>query len=89
MTVIPFIQPPASPFSFIATLDGEQYTCTVPWNVFGQRYYLNVFTLDGTRVLTIALVSGTDAFPINLIRGYFVNSIFTWSDVNQQFTITP
>lgn len=83
-TTINFVQPSNAPFQFIATLDGQQYTCTVTWNVFGQRYYLNIFTLDGTRILTIALVA-----LINLVKGYFVTSTLVWSSVNQTFTIMP
>lgn len=42
--------------NFMPTLDGKQYNCTVTWNLGGQRYYLNVFTLSGDRVLSIAIV---------------------------------
>lgn len=45
-----------APFSFNPTLDGQVYAATVTWNVFGQRWYLNVTQLDGTPVFTLPLI---------------------------------
>jgi hypothetical protein len=44
------------PFSFSPQLDGVQYNATVTWSLFGQRWYLNLVALDGTPILTTALV---------------------------------
>ena len=35
------------PFSFQPTLDGQVCTVTVTWNLFGVRYYLNLYAPDG------------------------------------------
>lgn len=39
-------------FHFTPTLDGTQYIATVPWNLFGQRYYITIAQQDGTPVVT-------------------------------------
>jgi hypothetical protein len=51
-----FVQPPASLFQFSPTLDGATYNAIISFNAFAQRYYLNLFSPDGTRLLTRALV---------------------------------
>jgi len=44
-------------FTFQPIIGGQQYTATVTWNVFGQRYYLNLYDLAGQLILSTALVS--------------------------------
>jgi hypothetical protein len=39
------------------TLDGTDYNVTVTWNVSAQRYYINVYGIDGTWIITVPLVS--------------------------------
>ena len=41
--------------NFMPTLDGKVHNCTVTWNLGGQRYFLNVFTLGGDRILSVAI----------------------------------
>lgn len=56
MTTLVLFQPsPLAPFSFIATLDGQQYSVSVAWNLFGQRWYVTVSTLAGAVVLSEGL----------------------------------
>jgi len=94
-TYVNFYQPSNAPFQFQATLDGVSYTCTVPWNLFGQRYYLTVSTLDGTVVVNLPLIGSPlnpNALPnvdINLVRGYFQTSTLVWREDNSQFEINP
>lgn len=52
MATFPFVQPPSSPFTFQPTLDGAQYTGVVTWSLFGRRYYLDLYQLNGARVFT-------------------------------------
>ena len=35
------------PFQFLPTLDKQQYSVTTTWNMFGQRWYINVYSLSG------------------------------------------
>ena len=67
MTVIPFLPSATQPFEFQPTLDGIQYTAFVKWNVFGRRYYLELYQLDGARVLTTALIGSPNDADINLV----------------------
>ena len=55
-TFFEFIPSAVSPFSFQPTLDGTVYQVTVTWNLFGQRYYANCYTLDGTLVFSLPLI---------------------------------
>lgn len=52
-TYVPFRPTPSAPFKFSAVLDGDTYDVTVTWNLFGQRWYVNVYQLDGTLVVAI------------------------------------
>ena len=67
---VPSKVPPA-PF-FNATLDGSIYTITILWNLFAQRYYVQVQSLDGTIILYTALVGspiGIDVSALSWANG--------------------
>lgn len=55
-TYFPFTPSTRSAPQFQPTLDGSQYSVTVTWSLFGQRYYLNVYTLAGVLVVCIPLI---------------------------------
>lgn len=57
-----------SPYSFQPTLDGDVYNCTVTWNLFGARYYLNVNATDGTLVVSRGLVASPVGVAIQNIQ---------------------
>lgn len=48
-----------SVYQFQPTLDGQTYNVTVPWSLFGQRYYLQVADLSGNIIVYEAL-AGSD-----------------------------
>lgn len=48
-------------FTFQPALDGSTYTCVVTWNLFGQRYYVNLYDLDGTLVVCLPLIGSVTA----------------------------
>jgi hypothetical protein len=82
-TIYPFQPSAQAPFQFQPTLDGDVYQCTVTWNLFrgGQGstspYYLNIYALDGTLVVSRALV----ASPV----GVAVQNLF-WANGNAYAT---
>lgn len=88
-TVYPFTPNVSSPFQFQPTLDGITYTVLVTWNVTAQRYYLNLYGLDGARVATIALVGSPSDSDINLVQGYFTASTLVFRQDSQQFEVLP
>jgi hypothetical protein len=54
-TLVDFTPSTLAPFQFQATLAGAQYTVTVLWNIFGQRYYIRIADLSGNVILYRAL----------------------------------
>lgn len=89
MTTYVFAPTPTAPYQFQPTLDGAQYTANVTWNVFGQRWYLNVYQLDGTLVCAVALVGSPDDYDINLVGGYFTTSTLVFRQSSQNFEVNP
>ena len=60
-TIIPFIPSNIILPTFTATLDGDDYTVKVTWNVSAQRFYLNLYAQDGTWVTTVPLIQSPPA----------------------------
>ena len=88
-TVTPFTPTSNQAFQFNPTLDGVVYTCSVTWNLSGQRWYLNIYTLQGVLVLSRALIASPPGQPINLLFGYFFTSTMVFWDSSQTFQVTP
>lgn len=53
-----------APFSFQPTLNGSVYNATVPWLLFGRRYYLNLASLNGTVLWFGAIVGSPSGIAI-------------------------
>lgn len=88
MAIIHFSPSPLSPFQFNATLDGQQYVVIVTWNIFGQRWYLNIYTTNGDLVLSKANI-GSRNTDINQIQGYFSTSALVYRTASGNFEINP
>ena len=84
--VFAFAPSNSSPFTFQPPLDGRQYTAVVTWNVFGERYYVNLYTLQGVRVFTVAMVGSPNDYDINLAGGYFASVLVYRADL-QRFEV--
>lgn len=65
-----FLPTTVAPYTFQPTLDGLEYTGIVTWNLFGQRWFLNLYKLDGTLVVAEPLIGS----PV----GLFIETL-TWS----------
>lgn len=89
MTTYAFQPTPVAPFQFQPTLDGAVYTAIITWNVYGRRWYLNLYTLTGTLVVCLALIASPAGFDINLVAGYFSTSSLVYREGQQQFEVTP
>lgn len=70
-TYFPFVPNAQSPFEFQPTLDGQEYTAIVTWNLFGQRYYLNVNQLSGPLVFSLPLLGSPDGAGIQALSWSF------------------
>ena len=90
MATYSFTLSPNAPFQFIPTLDGQQYLCTVVWNVFGQRWYIRLSTLQGALVLYRAVAWSPEAAvgSINLLFGYFTSTMVFRSS-SQTIEVSP
>lgn len=65
------------PFLFQPTLDGVQYTATVGWNLFGQRWYMALTTLDGTLIDEMAVIGSPAGLVLQTITWDAVQQIAT------------
>lgn len=90
-TYIPFNPSPTAipPFAFKAILNGVNYSLTVTWNLSGQRWYLNIFTLQGVPQLSVAMVGSPPDYDINLINGFFGASSIVYRVASNQLEISP
>ena len=73
-TITPFVSTQGV-FQFQATLDGESYNVSVPWNFYAQRWYVSVFDQFNVRVLTLPLIGSPDDYDISLTAGYFTTKM--------------
>ena len=58
-TYVDFQPSQTTPFQFQATLDGEHYVVTVPWNIMGERYYVSVSDLNNNVIVYRSVASST------------------------------
>lgn len=89
MTTYQFTPNTVAPFQFQPTLDDSVYTVIVTWNLFGQRWYINLYALDGSLVVCTPNVGSPDDYDINLVGGYFTTSSLVFRQSSQQFVVTP
>lgn len=64
MAFFNFAPSTSAPFQFSPTLDGQIYNATVPWLLFGARFYLNLVALDGTPILYTAIAGSPPALQL-------------------------
>jgi hypothetical protein len=76
-------------FAFQPTLDGQQYSVVVTWSLFGQRWLLNVYTLQQVLVLQKPLTASPLGYDINLIQGYFQTSSLVFRGPTNNFEVSP
>lgn len=95
-TFVEFNPPAYTPFVFQPTLDGAQYTAVINWNLFGKRWYLNLYTIQGVLLICMPMVGSPVSSPvpgvspdINLLKGYFAVSTMVWRPQNNQIEIGP
>lgn len=76
-TVIPFLPSKLRAPRFMATFDGDNYNVVVTWNVSAQRYYVNVYALDGTWIVTVPLVQTPPARPVSSVTYNILRRVAT------------
>lgn len=88
MTTYPFIPSATTPFEFQPILDGVTYTAIVTWGLFGRRYYISVYAIDGTRVFTMPVIGSPENNDISMTKGYFTSKLI-YRVHTQQFEVSP
>ena len=95
MTTYTFTPSSTTPFQFQPTLDGSVYTGVVTWNLYGGRYYFNLYTAAGTRVYTCPLIGSPPDRPIILLPPLNPSTGLPWTSTlwfrqdAQTFVVTP
>jgi hypothetical protein len=66
-TYFPFTPSGVQAPSFQPTLDGQVCTCTIKWNLFGQRYYVQCVDQDDDLVFNVALIESPPAMQLEAL----------------------
>lgn len=84
--LVDFAPSPSGPFQFRAVLDGESYNVVVTWNLFGQRWYVNIYTVDSILLLATAMVGSPLDRDISLTANYTTTKL-VWRPARRQFEV--
>ncbi len=76
-------------FQFQPTLDGQVYSITVTWSLFGQRWLVNCYDLSGILVFARPLRSSPNNADINIAGGYFSRSTLVYREQTRNFEVSP
>jgi len=74
-TYVAFNPSNSSNFQFQATLDGNNYIVIVTWNLFGERYYINIYDTSQNLILATAMVGSPNFYNISLTAGIFTTQL--------------
>lgn len=88
-TLTQFVPAVNQNFSWQPTLDGAQYTAVVSWSLFGKRWILNIYTLQGVLVVQKPLRGSPVDYDVNLIQGYFTESTLVYRTGTNNFEVSP
>jgi hypothetical protein len=84
--VIQFTPSNNSNFQFQATFDNVQYNVIVNWNIYGERYYINIYDTNNALILCVALIGSPLNYNISLTAGYFTTQL-VYRQPTQQFEV--
>jgi len=88
-TLINFDPTPFANFQFNVTLDDINYIAICTWNLYGERYYINIYNNNGTLIVTNPVIASPDDYDINLVYGYFIASKIVYRLSSNNFEISP
>lgn len=84
---VDFVPSSLAPFQFQTILDGVQYNVTVTYNIFGQRYYVNIYTVQGSLVLTRPMIGSPIGYDVSITAGMFKSTLI-YRSTHKQFEIS-
>jgi len=73
-------------FQFQPMLDGSSYVVMLTWNVFGQRYYVNIYDQSFGLIVCLPLIGSPIDKNISMTAGYFTSQLIYRPDL-QQFQV--
>jgi len=88
-TLIRFNPTPFANFQFNPTLDGVNYVGICTWNLYGQRYYVNIYDNNSNLIFSRPLTASPDNYDINLAFGYFQTSTLVYRASSNNIEINP
>ena len=88
-TFTTFTPSTVAPFQFNPVLDGTTYIATCTWNVYGNRYYINIYTQTRNLIMSRPIIGSPNNYNINLLFGYFKTSTLVYRNSSNQFEVTP
>jgi hypothetical protein len=59
-----------APFRFTASIGGQTFFITIPYNRYANRYYVQISDTNNTIVIYTPLVASPDNYDINLALPY-------------------
>ena len=71
----PFVPSVTSNFQFQPTFDGQTYNVILTWNLYGQRYFVNIYTLQNQLIVSLALIGSPAFYNISMTAGYFATML--------------
>jgi len=84
--VIQFTPKNNSNFLFQATFDGAVYNVIINWNIYGERYYVNIYNLNNKLIVALPLIGSPLNYNISLTAGYFTTQL-VYRAPTQQFQV--
>lgn len=76
------------PFQFTAELDGSDYIVTTTYNVYGQRWYINLYDINGSRLSTRPLIASPLDDDIYLLPKMFTTNTLLYREDSNNFEIS-
>jgi hypothetical protein len=80
-TYFPFVPSILAPFQFSPVLDGETCSASVPWSLFGRRYYVTVLNPDNTLMFSLPVIGSPAALSIQSIE--WANGLVTVTTIDR------
>jgi len=81
-TLIDFKPSAIQAFQFDATFDDALYTVLVTWNLYGQRWYINIHDIEGILVLCMPLIGSPTPKDLAAPPAFETVELMYWTDVD-------
>ncbi|MGK0739975.1 hypothetical protein ACSFCX_06525 [Yokenella regensburgei] len=85
--IYPFSGDELKSLFFSPFLNGKIYDCQIKWNVYSQRWFINITDNSGNRRLTFPVVASPVGYDINLLLGAFGKTKMVWRVDNAQIEV--